>query len=184
MGGARNGAPAGNLREPRRSTRAARVVGCPEAPQPKPGLCSPLGMRCLCGVTPSWMGPPGSDTPAPPQTARAPGVLTTRHVHRLPRTPVQGRRVARLTITNVMLRTETRVLSSPARQPPPQEQSPGFRASRVSRCPRLIPISEQKHHGNLPDKHSAITRALTVRSTSKPFFQMLCQQNKCLRHWR
>lgn len=178
MGGARNGARAGNLREPRRSTRATRVAGCPEAPQPKPGLYSPLGMRCLCGVTPSWMSPPGSDTPAPPQTARAPGVPPA------PQDP--GPRVECGRSNDHKRDAENRAQGplQPARQPPPQEQSPGFRASRVSRCPRLIPISEQKHNGNLPDKHSAITRALTVRSTLKPFFQTLCQQNKCLRHWR
>ena len=149
-------------------------------------------MHCLCGVMPSRMGPPGSDTPHPTPSliagqplARVPGVLRTRQVRWLPRCPARWRRVARLMIMKVMLRKETRVLSSPARhpQPPPQEQSPGFRAPRVSRHPRLIPISEQKRHGNLPDKHSA-TRALMLRSPSKLFFQTLCQQNKCLCHWR
>lgn len=134
IGGGEERCAAGNLREPRRSTRATRVAGCPEALS-LPGSLQPPACAALRGHAldePAW--------PAPRPALHSPGARSS--------TGPQGPRSKGgvwqvLTITNRDAENRAQGPLQPARQPSPPEQSPGFRASRVSRCPRLIPISEQ-----------------------------------------
>lgn len=50
---------------------AAQKPLSPSSVSAAPRWCPEPGMRCLCRVTPSCMGPPGSDTPCP--TPDSPG---------------------------------------------------------------------------------------------------------------